>query len=104
MRSRLVLAAAVVALLAGAPCAAQTPAGSAFTYQGELEDAGTPVNCVADLRFSLWDALSGGTQQCSTRQVLGVNIVQGRFTVSLDFRSEEHTSELQSHSFISYAV
>jgi hypothetical protein len=34
--------------------------GTAFTYQGRLFDAGNPANGKYDLRFNLWDALSGG--------------------------------------------
>ena len=30
--------------------------GSAFTYQGQLRDAGGPVNATCDLQFKLWDA------------------------------------------------
>src|SRR5437667_261398 len=36
---------------------------TAFTYQGRLTDAGAPANANYDLQFTLWDALSGGTQQ-----------------------------------------
>ena len=34
--------------------------GTAFTYQGQLDDGGSPANGVYDLEFSLYDALSGG--------------------------------------------
>jgi len=34
-----------------------------FTYQGKLNNGGTPANGTYDLQFTLWDATSGGTQQ-----------------------------------------
>jgi hypothetical protein len=36
---------------------------TAFTYQGRLQDGGAPANGSYDFQFTLWDALSGGTQQ-----------------------------------------
>src|SRR5207253_2589687 len=88
MRTRHGFAAAMVmgmGVVTGSPCAAQTAAGSAFTYQGLIEDSGVPLTCLVDLRCSLFDALTGDTQQCSTQQLIGVNVVQGRFTVTLDY-------------------
>ena len=35
---------------------------TAFTYQGFLRDNGQPANGTYDLRFALYDALSGGNQ------------------------------------------
>jgi len=61
---------------------------TAFAYQGKLTDAGNPANGNYDLQFTLWDALSGGTQQpppapiTVTRNVL---VTSGAFTVQLDF-------------------
>jgi hypothetical protein len=34
-----------------------------FTYQGKLSDGGGPATGAYDFQFTLWDALSGGTQQ-----------------------------------------
>jgi hypothetical protein len=54
-----------VLLMAGvaglaAVAAAETPLGSAFTYQGKLNQGGSPLNGPADMRSALWDAPSLG--------------------------------------------
>lgn len=73
-----------VALLAGAERAvAQTPLGSAFTYQGELTDGGIPVPGPVDLTFRLYDAATLGNL-IGTDTVLGLP-TDGRFTVTLDY-------------------
>ncbi|HLB12851.1 MAG TPA: hypothetical protein VJO15_07840, partial [Dehalococcoidia bacterium] len=64
---------------------AQVPLGTAFTYQGFLKQAGSPVSGTCDLQFSLWDDGSAGTQAGSTLTSGGVGVGNGLFTVSLDF-------------------
>jgi hypothetical protein len=88
---------AVLALLAslwiGVVCAsgasgemaAVAPLSTRFTYQGQLRDAGGPVNATCDLQFSLWDAQAGGAQVGSTILLEGVALQDGLFTASLDF-------------------
>jgi hypothetical protein len=61
------------------------PLGTAFTYQGLLKQSGVPLNNTADLECRLFDALSGGVQVGSTVPVNNVNVIDGVFTVSLDF-------------------
>src|SRR5262245_48703054 len=85
MRAKLAAALILALATTATPTHAQTPAGSAWTYQGQLEASGVPLNCFVDLRCSLFDAASGGNQQCSTIQRDGINVVQGRFTINLDF-------------------
>ncbi len=77
-------------ILAGAAmllavCAAATAAP--FTFQGELRDGGTAVNGVYDLQFSLFGAAVSGTQFGSVLCADNVSVVNGRFTVVLDFGS-----------------
>ena len=72
---------AAVALGSG-PVLAQS---TAITYQGLLDDAGSPAGGLHDLRFSLFDAAVGGTQVGSTICVDNVSVVDGLFTVQLDF-------------------
>ncbi len=50
-------------LIGSLACAAgvsAAPVSTAFTYQGQLKDGGAPANGDYDLRFSLYDGVSGG--------------------------------------------
>ncbi|MBN1139783.1 MAG: hypothetical protein JXM73_24640, partial [Anaerolineae bacterium] len=58
---------------------------SAFTYQGQLKGPTGLVNGQCDLRFTLWDAVSGGNQAGWGWLVEGAEIVDGLFTARLDF-------------------
>jgi hypothetical protein len=68
-----------------APPGADAPAGSSFTYQGQLKNADGPVTASCDFQFGLWDALTGGAQVGSTLTQTGVAVSEGLFTVQLDF-------------------
>ena len=58
--------------------------GTAFTYQGRLNDGPNPASGVFDLRFALCDSSSGGSALgLTTNTALG--ITNGLFTVTLDF-------------------
>jgi hypothetical protein len=63
--------------------------GTAFTYQGRLQDAGANANGSYDFQFTLWDALSGGTPQPQPSPVTvtrsNVVVANGVFTTQLDF-------------------
>ena len=61
------------------------PVGSSFSYQGRLVDAGNPANGPYDLRFTLFDAATGGTPVGTPATIEDVAVAQGLFTVSLDF-------------------
>lgn len=67
-----------------APAAPDVPVSTAFTYQGRLADSGAPANGAYDLRFSLFDAASGGAQVGSTQSLNDVTVADGYFTVALD--------------------
>src|SRR5207249_4660046 len=79
---------ALVMLCVGAramPLSAQTPLGADFTYQGQLKAHGMSAISNADFQFALFDALTGGTQVGSTLSKGNVGVVNGLFTISLDF-------------------
>jgi hypothetical protein len=59
-----------------------------FTYQGRLLDSSLPPTANYDFEFSLWDLLANGTQQGPTRQILGVQVTNGIFTVRLSFGAQ----------------
>ena len=59
--------------------------GTAFTYQGRLQNNGSLANGLYDFQFSLSNAPSGGSQVGSTVTDLAVGVTNGLFTVTLDF-------------------
>lgn len=84
---------AVLLATIAAPALAQTPAGTGFTYQGKLNLSGSPLNDTADLRFTLWDAETGGNQISVGYGFEGRTIVDGLFTVDLDFGVDAFNGE-----------
>lgn len=61
--------------------------GTAFTYQGRLNDGGNPANGTNyGMIFSLYDALTNG-KGLGTQQVASVSVSNGLFTVPLNFGS-----------------
>jgi hypothetical protein len=75
------------ALLAATIAGAQTPVGTAFTYQGQLKQAGQPFNGPADLLFDLYDASAGGNL-LGSHALNGVAVTNGLFTVLLNTGGE----------------
>ncbi|MFN8586850.1 MAG: hypothetical protein U0704_03535 [Candidatus Eisenbacteria bacterium] len=78
-------------LLAASPgAAAAAPLGHGFTYQGQLQQGGVPVNGTVSLSFSLWDAAGtgtppgGGTQVGDTQRIANVAVTGGVFSVVLN--------------------
>jgi hypothetical protein len=65
--------------------AGQAALGTAFTYQGRLQDGDSPAEGAYDFRFILYDAESGGSQVGSTVEVGDVGVTNGFFTVEIDF-------------------
>ena len=78
-------------LLAVAPGrAAAVPMSHGFTYQGQLQQAGVPVEGTVSLSFSLWDAAgtgtppTGGSQVGDTQTLTNVAVTGGVFSVVLN--------------------
>jgi len=62
--------------------------GTAFTYQGRLNDGGKPASGNYDLRFALYDASSGGNQAGIFITNSATAVTNGLFNVVLDFGSQ----------------
>ncbi len=63
------------------------PLTSAFDYQGELSDAGTPATGTYDVQFALFDGAAGGVQVGPTLCADNLSVTAGRFVTSLNFGS-----------------
>ena len=61
--------------------------GTEFTYQGSLNNGGTPAAGSYDFEFRLFDTVSGGSQVGSTLARSSVTVTNGAFSVPLDFGS-----------------
>ena len=59
--------------------------GTAFTYQGQLQDNGGLANGLYDIRASLWSAASAGTMLSAYYTNSAVAVSNGLFTVLIDF-------------------
>ena len=77
----------VVACFAISAAEAQTVTPE-FTYQGELRTASGPANGSFDMRFRLYSAASGGSQIGSQLTLSAVSVVDGLFSVKLDFGAD----------------
>ncbi len=59
--------------------------GNTFNFQGRLNDGTNPANGAYDLQFKLFDAITGGTQIGSTISRPNTALINGVFSVNLDF-------------------
>ena len=71
--------------LLSAICFSVYAQGTAFSYQGQLNNSGSPANGFYDIQFSLSSAPSGGGQVGSTVTELAVGVTNGLFSSSVDF-------------------
>jgi hypothetical protein len=71
-------------LLCGAPVAARAQ-GTAFTYQGRLSDGANFADGFYDLRFTLFDASSGGSALAGPITNSPTGVTNGLFTATLNF-------------------
>ena len=61
--------------------------GTGFTYQGRLIDANEAADGLYDFQFKLFDANSGGNKYGTDVNKPEVDVIDGYFTVELDFGS-----------------
>ena len=69
------------------------PLGTAFTYQGQLIDANYPAEGVYEFEFKLFDQAEDGNQINGTYSLRSVEVVEGYFTVELDFGSDAFSGD-----------
>ena len=62
--------------------------GNAFSFQGKLNDGTNPANGRYDLEFKLFDAVAGGTQIGPTVARPNTILINGVFSVVLDFGAQ----------------
>src|SRR5436190_15674350 len=65
------------------------PMGTAFTYQGKLNDGGGPATGLYDFQLKLFTGPANADPQVgSSLSQLGVGVTNGLFTVKLDFGAQ----------------
>jgi len=74
-----------IALAFTSTLATSSPLSTAFTYQGRLSDGTNFANGLYELRFSLYDAPTGGSQIGPALTNTYTPVSAGLFGVSLDF-------------------
>ena len=76
----------LLALAAAAPLApAASAQGTAFTYQGKLNDSGSPATGIYDLDFTVFSGDAGGALIAGPLTNAATAVAGGLFTVTLDF-------------------
>src|SRR5262245_11158873 len=84
MLQRLILVLLTSLIVSLSLVAAQAQPNS-FTYQGKLNDNGSPANGNYDLKFALFDSGAGVIEVRPTQTLTNVSVAGGLFTVTLDF-------------------
>lgn len=79
---------ALAALATAALQASLHAQGTAFTYQGRLDSAGTPVTGLYDFQFNLHSVASGGSALTGAISLNAQPVTNGLFTVTLDFGNQ----------------
>lgn len=83
-RTRVLAVAAALSAISGAQA---IPAGTEFTFQGQVKMDDQPLTGMADFRFSLWSDATDTQEIPPVQERLDVDVVNGLFTVGLDFGS-----------------
>jgi hypothetical protein len=69
------------------------PMGTAITYQGRLIDADDFADGLYDFQFKLFDANESGTQKGPAIYINDFDVVEGQFTIELDFGSDVYNGD-----------
>ena len=75
--------------------AAEGQLGTAFTHEGQLLEAGNPVDERCEFEFSLWNDRTDFARSAQLGSTLPqtVEVTEGRFTVTLDFETDVYNGE-----------
>ena len=92
MRTKLYRGIIAVALVLTALNFSARAQSAAFNFQGRLNDGTTAANGHYDLRFKLFDDLTGGIQIGNTISRPNTTVINGVFSVVLNFGSSSFTS------------
>ena len=86
-RNRIVRCLALLALLTSLSPYLSTglAQGTAFSYQGKLNDASGPASGLYDLRVGIYDAVSNGSPVAAPLTNTAVGVTNGIFVITLDF-------------------
>ena len=79
-----VLVTAALMTFSAADVSALAPQGTAFTYQGQLDNGGSLANGTYYFSFTLYDAPTGGNVVAGPLQQQ-IDVIDGLFTADLDF-------------------
>lgn len=106
---RLTLPSAFLVLVLAGLALAETPQGTAFSYQGTLLQGGVPVNASVDLVFDLFDAPVAGNQVAPSTPFTAANgnpvsVQGGVFTVALDFGPLAFNSPVSQERYLQVTV
>jgi hypothetical protein len=82
---------AALSLAVGSQFSTAYAQGSAFTYQGSLNDSGGAATGIYDLRFTLFDAATNGNTAAGPITNSPTVVSNGLFTVTLDFGTTPFT-------------
>ena len=78
----------------GASALGETPLGPGFTFQGQLKEAGVPLDGTVDFLLTLWDAAgsgdppTGGVRIGDVEEIRAVTVTAGLFTVLVNAHDE----------------
>lgn len=88
MKKKLLLALLTITSLCAIDAMATTVLGTGFTYQGRLNDGGTPANGTYDFAFALFDAPTNGVIVGAAAYAIATPVTNGLFTVQLNANNE----------------
>ena len=86
--SRILAMTAGVVITLGFSPATTIAQGTAFTYQGRLNDGASAANGTYDVRFAIYDAQTLGIQRGAILTNTATVVSNGLFTVTLDFGNQ----------------